>query len=738
MRLERVNIAGFGPLSRFELVFEPKRLNLLIGPNESGKSSFASAVVATLFGFASPQGESLSRPWAGGPHAAEIVFQAGAGRYRLRRNFETHEVQVDQLAVGSEESQALLFRGTANPRGRSAELAQYEELLRGWIGFTDPRLFRESSFVHESALETEVSPELRHLVSGAVEADYQQIQDALLDRLDSLTKEHPFDPRQRKRSNRSIETREALVETLRARRARSETVLTESKSRTKEREKLETRAAELKAELAGKEQLLADLQSWVTLREDQRKLLKRVPAVGQELVMARRARSSVEEIERRIRDGLGYLANAPDEVESDLVRLGMLRSQRARHQKAAEIERTKMGTGKPKVGLAPIVTGFFLGLLGGGVAYGATQNVLIAAGGALVGAAAGFAVARGFGQNAAKSRTMAEAHVRVAEENIRTLSQEIDQIEIRVNPYLAGRTVDVVLADVKQYRSVNQERREQSAVLHSLPTPERLESEARELDEAVASLRSKEKVLLQQSPFLAPLKEDPLKAAEAAERLNREVTVIKTKLEAAHDAQDGMLRRVGGSEGDAENLQALEEQIAIEEEELVRERRQRDALLLSLEVLRDSVTTYQQQHVGRLAESAGATMSRLTRGRYGTVALDAEFHPTVVVDGRSSVPLESLSRGARDAFYLALRAALARELAAREPLPLLLDDPIAHLDEERRGDLLALLEELAKEIQVVLLTHDRRILNQVREAHVLAMGTPVRAANSTRKVETRR
>src|SRR5258705_7367802 len=131
MRLERVNIAGFGPLSRFELVFEPKRLNLLIGPNESGKSTFASAVVATLFGFTTPQGEALARPWAGGPHAAEIVFQAGSGRYRLRRNFETHEVQVDQLAVGSEESQAVLFPGTANPRGRNAELAQYAEILRG-------------------------------------------------------------------------------------------------------------------------------------------------------------------------------------------------------------------------------------------------------------------------------------------------------------------------------------------------------------------------------------------------------------------------------------------------------------------------------------------------------------------------------------------------------------------------------------------------------------------------------
>jgi uncharacterized protein YhaN len=95
-----------------------------------------------------------------------------------------------------------------------------------------------------------------------------------------------------------------------------------------------------------------------------------------------------------------------------------------------------------------------------------------------------------------------------------------------------------------------------------------------------------------------------------------------------------------------------------------------------------------------------------------------------------------LSRGARDAFYLALRASLAREMAAREPLPLVLDDPIAHFDEERRGVLLAMLEDLAGEIQVLLLTHDRRVLNQVREAHVLGVGTSHKNRDLT-KVQVR-
>jgi DNA repair exonuclease SbcCD ATPase subunit len=258
MRLERVVIEGFGPLVGYEAALEPKRLNLILGPNESGKSSFAQAVVATIFGFPSHEAEALSRPWTGARHAVAITFRAANDRYRVHRRFDTHDVVVTRLGAEGEEGETI-FRGAANPRGRSPDLEHYEELLRGWFGFTDPRLFRESVFVHENALETEVSPELRHIVSGAVEADYQQIQDALLGRLDLLTKEHPFDPRARKRVNRSIESRIARLDEIRARRARAEITLGEVVTHQKARDELDARILDLRAELAGKEQLLADL-----------------------------------------------------------------------------------------------------------------------------------------------------------------------------------------------------------------------------------------------------------------------------------------------------------------------------------------------------------------------------------------------------------------------------------------------------------------------------------------------
>jgi DNA repair exonuclease SbcCD ATPase subunit len=739
MRLERVTVEGFGPLSNFDAVLEPKRLNLFIGPNESGKSSFASAIVSALFGCASVEQETLTRPWAGGKHAVALTFTTLTGRFRVRRDFTTHDVRVDRMAGSHDTVESTVFQGIANPRGRSAEQLQYEELLRGWFGFTEARLFRESSFVLENGLETQVSPELRHIVSGAVEADYQEIEDALMERLDSLTREHPFDPKARKRVNRSIENRQERLEQLRERRKRSERVLTELKSRVAERDEMETRLSDLRSNLATKERLVNDLDTWLRLRDDQRRHLKRAPDIGTELVNVRRARGQVQDIDRKIRDDLGYLANAPEEVEGDLMRLGVLRSQRARHQKTAEEERRKTDGSAPGSPVAAILIALVLGGGGAAGAWFTLHDPWIAGGIAGAGLAIGVWLGLTLGQKSRRSRSLAEAHVRVVEENIRTLSQEIDQVEIRVNPYLAGRTIEVVLEDVKRYRVIMQERRESAAVLQSLPMPERLEAESKEIDEAVAALRAKEKALLQQSPFLAPLREDAVKAAEAAERLRREANVLRTKVQAEQESFDQALRRGGGgsSDGDAENLELLDETITAEEETLAREERQRDALLIALEVLRDSVLAYQEEHVHRLAREAGDTLERLTEGRYVKVRLDADLKPTLATPERTDLPLESLSRGTRDAFYLALRAALAQELSAREPLPLILDDPIAHFDEERRGSLIRILEELAGELQVLLLTHDRGVLNQVREAHVTGVGAVARPRETKTKVQVR-
>jgi uncharacterized protein YhaN len=77
----------------------------------------------------------------------------------------------------------------------------------------------------------------------------------------------------------------------------------------------------------------------------------------------------------------------------------------------------------------------------------------------------------------------------------------------------------------------------------------------------------------------------------------------------------------------------------------------------------------------------------------------------VRVDGEGYCGAESLSGGAADQLYFALRVTAAEQLArAGEFLPLLLDDPFVQYDPDRLQAGLELVAELAREHQVLFFT----------------------------------
>jgi chromosome segregation protein len=80
-----------------------------------------------------------------------------------------------------------------------------------------------------------------------------------------------------------------------------------------------------------------------------------------------------------------------------------------------------------------------------------------------------------------------------------------------------------------------------------------------------------------------------------------------------------------------------------------------------------------------------------------------------------------LSQGTRDQLLLALRLAVLDLLAQEVPLPLVLDDPFAHWDERRLARAREMLRALARERQVVLLSHRREFA---------AWGEPVTSAEA--------
>ncbi len=100
MRLSRLQIQGFGKLTDCEFVFEPS-LNLVLGPNESGKSTLQQAILALLYGFYR-DGRRTRRetalknrlvPWARGcQYGASLEYSLDDGsKYRVERSFPGRE-----------------------------------------------------------------------------------------------------------------------------------------------------------------------------------------------------------------------------------------------------------------------------------------------------------------------------------------------------------------------------------------------------------------------------------------------------------------------------------------------------------------------------------------------------------------------------------------------------------------------------------------------------------------------
>ena len=88
MRLLDIRLDGFGKLVDREFSFDP-RFTVVYGPNEAGKSTLESAIVALLYGVGRKDERDARRPWSGGPYAGTLRYALDDGRvFEIHRDFE--------------------------------------------------------------------------------------------------------------------------------------------------------------------------------------------------------------------------------------------------------------------------------------------------------------------------------------------------------------------------------------------------------------------------------------------------------------------------------------------------------------------------------------------------------------------------------------------------------------------------------------------------------------------------
>ena len=106
----------------------------------------------------------------------------------------------------------------------------------------------------------------------------------------------------------------------------------------------------------------------------------------------------------------------------------------------------------------------------------------------------------------------------------------------------------------------------------------------------------------------------------------------------------------------------------------------------------------------QITSLAQSYLAYLTADNYQEIRLDDRFRArTAGADGRLLGELQ-LSSGARDQLYLALRLAVCETLAGAKEAPLILDDPFLTSDDASTERGIALLKEIGRKRQVILLT----------------------------------
>lgn len=113
----------------------------------------------------------------------------------------------------------------------------------------------------------------------------------------------------------------------------------------------------------------------------------------------------------------------------------------------------------------------------------------------------------------------------------------------------------------------------------------------------------------------------------------------------------------------------------------------------------------------------GEKINMITGGKYSTIKMDKEMSISVL-DPKANklIGLDKLSYGTVDQINFALRLALSEELGAGK-LPIILDEPFAHFDDERLLNTLEILNKITEERQVILFTchkTEQTLLNKMK------------------------
>jgi chromosome segregation protein len=306
LRIREVSLAGFGPHREATRFLFPEGPGVLLGPNESGKSTLLQALAATLFGLPAtndPAGFTTAR-FRSCPAArefwGEVVWESNGRRQRLHRAFDSHRVRwVEETERGP----LVIFEGEHNPLAKSQARSAYPPLLRHEFGLGSLDLFLEAFCLGQVAAPTDdLSADLQHLLSGSRTGRTDDVLLSLFNEVKERTLATGELGLRKPGNERAVNQREpGRIERLEEELSRARLEMDTGRSglgrmneMSTEREMIAAERKALATSLEQRRQRVATLKRWTTLEEDRRRH-------EEEMLRARSQLRELDEVEAKRR-----------------------------------------------------------------------------------------------------------------------------------------------------------------------------------------------------------------------------------------------------------------------------------------------------------------------------------------------------------------------------------------------------------------------------------------------------
>ena len=698
MNITRLRLENFGRHRDLDVQLVPG-LNVVRGPNESGKSTIQRALEMGLFRRPTSSSQDLddSRAWgaAEAQPVIEIDYQDEGEQGSIRKTFGGQRGTVE-MHIGEET--------LSDPAAVDTEVARL-------TGLPSEKFFRATASVHHQELtgltqdESTLRDRLQQSMSGADRGTFNARR-----KLEEAIRRYKTEGQKNPGYLKVLRTD---VERLSDQKARGEAALAQLE--TDRRILAEARAArvDLDAQLAEQREALAKAERASQLAAKQADASRRY-------AVYRRA--------TELRDDITKLdAEHPSvmplpQLKSRVERLRSLEFDisEMRAELASEVDLSGYDVAIAIPRWQPwAIVGLVL-LIGalGALAFGATSNSIVigAVGAVLLGGLGAFALWRAYSMRRRVGDIRMQNELRETEiarrlggrtqlgERVRQAEQERAQTLATLGMADLARAEVTLAAESEHTAKIDNLRAEYRGLLSDEPG-----ADDPNLD--VGALRDR-----------AAAESDEAKHAlagmgELGREPDRHLTTYRTGVqrltpqrEAALHAEAQADARVSANDVDAEKVAADAESLQTAEEALAAAERRLRIYEDVLGTLNGAERATMKKAARFLEQRMARDIDRVTGGRYRRLKVDEGTLTFMVFSPETNdwLDVRRLSQGTLDQLYLCARLGIVRQVTQPAEPPLVFDDPFITFDDERAKRAVALLKDIARDHQVIYLTTSDR------------------------------